>query len=351
YEHTGEVPFDSVMVNGMVLDENREAMSKSKGNVVTPAEVLEKFPVDAARYWAAGTSIGDDFPFKENDLEAGERLLQKLWNASKLVDQLAPADPDQPEDLAAIDRWLLASLDETIDSITEKLAAYEFSKARDELRTFFWNTFCDDYLEIAKQREDDSAAYALSVAHRTFLKLFAPFLPHVTEEIWQARYADGGSIHTTDWPEPRGYNADIAAGQQAMAVIGALRRYKTEQGLALNADLDRVEVFADVSGFAEAISGAMHVAELVVRDDAPEIGTEIADIDLDYATIGPKYGDQVGDIEAAIASGDYEIDGDRLHAGDITLEGDEFDVREEHTYAGEGELIETEGDLAVVVGN
>ncbi|WP_181686033.1 valine--tRNA ligase [Halorhabdus salina] len=353
YEHTGEVPFESVMVNGMVLDENREAMSKSKGNVVSPAEVLDSFPVDAARYWAAGTSIGDDFPFKENDLEAGERLLQKLWNASKLVDQLAPeTEPAEPDELAAIDRWLLASLDDTIENITEKLAAYEFSKARDELRTFFWSTFCDDYLEIAKQREDDSAAYALSVAHRTFLQLFAPFLPHVTEEIWQARYAgNGDSVHTTDWPETRGYDADIAAGEQAMAVIGALRRYKTENGLPLNADLDRVEVFADVAGFAEAISGAMHVADLVVRDDAPEIGTEIVDIDLDYATIGPKYGDQVGDIEAAIGQGDYEIDGEQLHAGDVTLEADAFEVREEHTYAGEGELLETEGDLAVVVGD
>ena len=355
YEHTGEVPFESVMVNGMVLDENREAMSKSKGNVVSPAEVLESFPVDAARYWAAGTSIGDDFPFKENDLEAGERLLQKLWNASKLVDQLAPeTDPDEPDELAAIDRWLLARLDGAVESLSEKLAAYEFSKARDELRTFFWSTFCDDYLEIAKQREDDSAAYTLTVAHRTFLQLFAPFLPHVTEEIWQARYADGataGSIHTTDWPEPRGYEADIAAGEQAMAVIGSLRRYKTENGLALNADLDRVEVFGDVEGFAEAISGAMHVEELIVRDDSPEIGTEVVDIDLDYATIGPKYGDRVGDIEAAIGSGDYEIDGDQLHAGEITLEADAFEVREEHTYAGEGELIETEGDLAVVVRN
>ncbi|MFW5896125.1 MAG: class I tRNA ligase family protein, partial [archaeon] len=349
YEHTGEVPFDSVMVNGMVLDENREAMSKSKGNVVSPDAVLSAFPVDAARYWAAGTSIGDDFPFKENDLEAGERLLQKLWNASKLVDQLAPAArPAEPDELAAIDRWLLANLDATIESITEKLAAYEFSKARDELRTFFWSTFCDDYLEIAKQREGESVKFTLVTAHRAFLKLFAPFLPHVTEEIWQARYAEGGSIHTTDWPEPRGYTADIAAGERAMAVIAALRRFKTEHGMALNADLERVEVFDDVTGFEEAIQQAMHVDEIVVREAAPEITTAIAEIDLDYSTVGPKYGDQVGDIEAALASGEYEHDGDRLHAGGVTLEGEAFSVREEHNYAGEGELLDDE-DVTIVV--
>ncbi|MEF8777022.1 MAG: valine--tRNA ligase, partial [Haloarculaceae archaeon] len=200
YEHTGEVPFDSVMINGMVLDEHREAMSKSKGNVVLPEEVTAEFPVDAARFWAAGTAIGDDFPYKEGDLEAGERLLQKLWNASRLVDRLTASDgaveAPPASDLAAVDRWILAELDAAGESVTEKLAAYEFSKARNELRTFFWHTFCDDYLEIAKQRLDGAAGaeaasteYALATAHRTFCKLFAPFLPHVTEELWQRLYA------------------------------------------------------------------------------------------------------------------------------------------------------------------
>ncbi|MGM0592717.1 MAG: valine--tRNA ligase, partial [Halobacteriota archaeon] len=98
YEHTGEVPFDSVMINGMILDENRVKMSKSLGNIVSPDDVLAKFPVDAARYWAAGSSVGDDLPYKEKGLRAGEKLLRKLWNASKLVDGLTPDERlDQPE--------------------------------------------------------------------------------------------------------------------------------------------------------------------------------------------------------------------------------------------------------------
>ena len=353
YEHTGEVPFDAVMINGMVLDENREAMSKSKGNVVTPEEVLSQFPVDAARYWAAGTSIGDDFPFKEGDLEAGERLIQKLWNASRLVDQLAAADAPEPDDLAEIDRWLLAELDDHVASITDRLRNYEFSKARNELRAFFWETFCDDYLEIAKQRVDEaddpeSTEYALRTAHRTFLKLFAPFLPHVTEEVWSELY-DSGSVHRTDWPEPRGYEADLAAGETAMEVISALRKYKTEHGMALNADLDRVAVYGDVDGFADAVAGAMHVRELEQRDESPDVRTEVAEIDLDYSLVGPEFGERVGDIEAGIAAGDYELDGDRLRVAGVELDPEMFEVREEHTYAGEGELIETES-AAVVVG-
>jgi valyl-tRNA synthetase len=359
YEHTGEVPFDSVMINGMVLDENREAMSKSKGNVVTPDEVLEEFPVDAARFWAAGTSIGDDFPYKEGDLEAGERLLQKVWNASRLIEGLAPAErvaePD-PDDLQAVDRWLLAELDETVASVTEKLADYEFSKARNELRSFFWNSFCDDYLEIAKQQLDGgrnrSTEYALQTAHRTFLKLFAPFLPHVTEELWQRLYAEEGgdldSVHTEAWPEARGFEADLAAGETAMEIIAALRRYKTADGRPLNATLDRVRVYGTVEGFEDAIGEAMHVAEFETLEEAPEITTEIADIDLDYATVGPEYGERVGEIEAGIAQGEYEIVDDELHVASVELAPDVFEVEESRTYSGEGEMIETESAVVIV---
>ncbi|MFC5134484.1 MULTISPECIES: valine--tRNA ligase [Haloferacaceae] len=367
YEHTGEVPFESTMINGMVLDENREKMSKSKGNVVDPDAVLEEYPVDAARYWASGSAIGDDLPYQEKGLRAGEKLIRKLWNASKLVESLAPEPyPAEPEDgLREIDRWLLAELDREIGTLTERLESREFSKARDGLRSFFWNTFCDDYLEIAKQREDASAAYTLRTAHRRFLKLFAPVLAHVTEELWQDMYADaagtervdaetadaGESIHLAGWPEPLGLDADADAGRAAMAVVGALRRYKSENQLPLNADLDAVEVYADIRGFEDDVTGVMHVDDLAVHPDAePPVETAVTGIDLDYATIGPKHGDRVGDIDAAIANDDYEIEGDELHVAGVTLEPDEFTVEEERQYAGEGELLDAE-DVAVIVRN
>jgi len=371
YEHTGEVPFDSVMINGMVLDENREAMSKSKGNVVLPGEVTGNFPVDAARYWAAGTSIGDDFPYKEGDLEAGERLLQKIWNASRLVDQLAPRPGSPPDavpedDLAAVDRWLLAELDDLVATLTRRFEAYEFSKARDELRTFFWSSFCDDYLEIAKQQlsdgRDPSTEFALVTAHRTFLKLFAPFLPHVTEELWQRLYADGSStdgttdddsggldsVHAEDWPAPRGYEADLEAGETAMEVISALRRYKTGAGLALNADLDRVRVYGRVEGFEDAIAEAMHVDTFETLDEAPDITTAVTGVDLDYSLVGPEYGSRVGDIDAAIADGEFEVHEDRLAVAGVELAPRMFEVEESRTYSGDGETVETENAVVVV---
>jgi len=318
--------------------------------------VLAEFPVDAARYWAAGTSIGDDFPYREGDLEAGERLLQKLWNASRLVDQLTPPAGDVPEvdtaDLEPIDRWLLAELDDLVETITERFDNYAFSKARTELRTFFWSTFCDDYLEIAKQRLDGgpnpSTEFALVTAHRTFLKLFAPFLPHVTEEVW-TRVSDAGqSLHTTDWPTPRGYEADLQGGETAMEVISALRRYKTDNRLALNETLARVDIYGDVGEFGPPIAEVMHVETVQTHDDEPEITTEISGVDLDYSVVGPEFGNEVGDIDAAIEAGEFEVAGDTLVVGEeFELDAEMFELERSREYSGEGEMVET--DHAVVI--
>ncbi|MFB6292484.1 MAG: valine--tRNA ligase [Candidatus Nanohaloarchaea archaeon] len=352
-EHTGEVPFDAVMINGMVLDENREKMSKSKGNVVTPEEVLDSFPVDAARYWAAGTSIGDDFPFKEGDLEAGEKLMRKLWNASKLVEELAPLEQIEvdEDELEEIDRWMLAELDELIEFATEQLEEYGFSKARDRIRTRFWNTFCDNYLEITKQRLEDSsnrsAEYTLQEAHKTFLKLFAPFLSHITEELWQELYSDE-SIHTQDWPEPRGIDADIEAGETAMQVISALRKYKTEHQLALNEEIETAKVYGDIEGFEDAIKEVMHIEELERLEDEPETEKKVIEIKLDYSEAGPRYGDRIGEIEDALENNEWNLESGRLQVAGEHLKPEEFEVVEDRTYEGEGEMLETEDALVIV---
>ena len=358
YEHTGEVPFDSVMINGMVLDENREKMSKSKGNIVDPDAVVSEFPVDAARFWAAGSAVGDDLPYSEKGLRAGEKLLRKLWNASKLVESLteeAPArDAVDFDDLTELDRWLLASLDREIETLTDWFESREFSKARDELRGFFWHTFCDDYLEIAKQRirsDDgaaaDSAAYTLAVAHRRFLKLFSPILAHVTEELWHDMHGDG-SVHTSGWPDPLGIDADFDAGETAMSVVGALRKYKSDRQLPMNESLARVDVWGDVSGFESDVSGVMHVETLNSLDERPEIESVVTGVDLDYSLVGPAYGSRVPDIDAAIEAGDYEVVDGTLHAADAELDAEMFEIEAERRYTGAGEMVEA-GDAVVIV--
>ncbi|WP_414838194.1 valine--tRNA ligase [Candidatus Nanosalina sp. VS9-1] len=352
-EHTGEVPFKDTMIHGFVLDENREKMSKSVGNVTTPEEVLEDFPVDAARYWGARTKVGDDLALKEKDLVEGEKLMRKLWNASKLINDLTPHKDIEveEEDLDEIDRWLLAEMDELVEFTTEKFENYEFSLARDRLRERFFNMFCSDYLEIAKQRLDDeknkSAQYTLVKAHRTFLKLFAPMLSHTTEEIWNELY-ENTSIHRSDWPEASGIEADKEAGENAMEVVSALRKFKTEHQMSLNEDIERAEVYGNISGLESAVKEVMHVNSLEQLEGEPETENKIIEIKLNYSKAGPKYGDKVSEIEAALEDNDYMIDDGRLEVAGEHLKPEMFEVRQERTYTGEGEMIETENTIVII---
>jgi valyl-tRNA synthetase len=352
YEHTGEVPFDGVMNHGHVLDKNREKMSKSKGNVVAPAEVLEEFPVDAARYWAAGSKVGNDFPFKKKELESGEKLMRKIWNASKLVDQLTEENPRKPEELEEIDTWMLAEQDQLIKELTEYMENYEFSKARDRLRSFFWDRFCGDYLEITKQRLDaedsQSARYALRTAHKKFMKLFAPILSHITEEIWDEMYSSN-SIHTSSWPETSGVKADLEAGENAMQIISALRKYKSENQMSLNEEIGKVQIFGNISDMEKAIKEVMHVQELEKLEEEPETEKQIVEISLDYSKAGPKYGDKVGEIEEALENNEWMLEDGRLEVAGEHLKPEEFEVREERTYEGEGDMYETENCVMVIL--
>jgi len=352
-EHTGEVPFESAMINGMVLDENRRKMSKSRGNVVTPEEVLEDYPVDAARYWAAGTSIGDDFPFKEKDLTAGTKLMRKIWNASKLVEELTEPEnvKEEEEELEEIDRYMLAKVDQVVEEVTEHLEEREFSKARDQMRSEFWHTFCDNYLEIAKQkldsRESKSTEYVLQETHKTFLKLFAPFLSHITEEIYTDMYSSK-SIHLSDWAESTETEADLEKGDAAIDTITAIRKYKSENQLSPTAEIEKVNLFADISGFEEEIKEVMHVRELEIKEDEPDLETVIEEVKLDYEKAGPEYGNQVSELEEELENNRWSIDGGHLVVADEKLKPEMFKIVEDKKYTGEGTLVEA-GEVAVVV--
>jgi len=161
--------------------------------------------------------------------------------------------------------------------------------------------------------------------------------------------ADGlDSIHTEDWPETRGYDADLGAGETAMEVIAALRRYKTEHGLALNAALDRVEVYGHVAGFEDAIAEAMHVGSLETFEEDPDVTTEVTGVDLEYSLVGPEFGGKVGDIDAAIEAGDFEETDGKLQVAGVELTAEMFEVETARTYSGDGEMVETESAVVVV---
>lgn len=236
-EH-GEVPWRAAAISGFILDPDRKKMSKSKGNVVTPIDILERFGSDAVRYWAASSKLGMDASFDPQNptqVKIGRRLAIKLLNASKLVLGFEGADG---EVTAALDRSMLLALAEVTREATEALDASQHARALELVEGFFW-TFCDDYLELVKERAygegDDasgraSAVTAMRIAMRTLLRLLAPFLPFAAEEAWS--WQATGSVHAERWPDGEelmrhAQGADAALLELTSRALTSIRGAKT----------------------------------------------------------------------------------------------------------------------------
>ncbi|HUF84589.1 MAG TPA: class I tRNA ligase family protein, partial [Acidimicrobiia bacterium] len=250
-EH-GPLPWSDAQINGWVLDPDRKKMSKSKGNVVTPVEYFDKFGSDAVRYWAMNGRPGVDTAFDEGKIKEGRRLAIKLLNASKFALGVRGDTPTTGAVTAPLDRALLHALAAIVDDATAAFDDYDYSRALERTERFFWG-FCDDYLEIVKQRAygsagDEGAASArrtLELALSTLLRLFAPHLPFVTEEVWS--WWQEGSVHLSGWPEVGGLRAEAGDGGSlayavAAAVLGEIRKAKTVQQRSLRTDVERVVV-------------------------------------------------------------------------------------------------------------
>ena len=208
----GALPWAHAGLSGWILDSDHKKMSKSKGNVVTPMGLLEKFGSDAVRYWAASARLGLDAAFDESQMKIGRRLAIKVLNASKFALTMGGEDADLDLDITHViqplDRSMLAALREVVESATTALNNYEHARALEVTESFFW-TFCDDYLELVKERAYNregkwsdqasaSARAALAIAIDTFVRLLAPYLPFVTEEVWS--WYREGSVHQAAWP-------------------------------------------------------------------------------------------------------------------------------------------------------
>ncbi|QQM66828.1 valine--tRNA ligase [Actinomyces weissii] len=275
----GALPWAHAGISGWILDPDHKKMSKSKGNVVTPMGLLEKYGSDAVRYWAASARLGLDATFDEAQIKVGRRLAIKVLNASKFALSMgvpwdadaatAAAAPAPSLDTAAVtepvDRAVLAALADVVDAATKAFEGFEHARALEVAESFFW-TFCDDYIELVKDRANDfdgvhaaaavaSARTTLAVAVDTFVRLFAPFLPFVTEEVWS--WYRTGSVHRAAWPQAAGLRAAAAGADQALigqagTALAALRKLKSEAKVSQKTPIESVtlEVSAEL---AEAI--------------------------------------------------------------------------------------------------
>ncbi|MCG7423738.1 valine--tRNA ligase [Kocuria rhizophila] len=241
----GTVPWTNTALSGWILDPDRKKMSKSKGNVVVPTDVLEKYGADAVRYWAASARLGADTAYDEGQMKIGRRLAIKLLNASKFVlaqgvteASVLGSGTDASVVTNGLDRSLLAQLAMVVQRATAAFREYEYARALQLIESFFW-TFTDDYVELVKDRaygsrgEDAQASVhaALATTLDTVLRLFAPFIPFATEEVWS--WWRTGSVHRASWPVTDGYAGLAAEGDpEVLTVVGealsGLRKSKSE---------------------------------------------------------------------------------------------------------------------------
>jgi len=248
-EH-GVLPWSDAAISGWILDPDRKKMSKSKGNVVTPNDLLVEHSSDAVRYWAASARLGTDAAFDTGQMKIGRRLAIKLLNAAKFVLSFdAPAEGATATE--PIDQSLLLNLAQVVKEATAAFDAYDHTKALEVAEKFFWN-FTDDYLELVKERaygqggfseaEQASALVALRTALLTLLRLFAPFLPFATDEVWSWWQTGTGSIHRNSWPKAAELETGLDSGNLdllplASTALFGTRKAKSDAKASMKADV------------------------------------------------------------------------------------------------------------------
>jgi len=287
----GNPQFKTALINGMVRGTDGRMMHKSYGNYVSANEVLEKYGADALRQWAfAGGSVGSDVPFRWEDVDYGWRFQLKLWNASRFVSfHIKDFQPGQMEvKLELLDKWLLSKLEKLTMKVTEALDDFQFNVALESIRQFFWRIFCDQYIEAVKHRlyqkekieSRFAAQYTLYEALFRFLQLLAPFIPHITEEIYYRIYREDKkfkSIHISPWPTIKMENINNEAEKQGdllVAVISEIRRLKAQMKIPLSKMISRAYLYAGLKEYLELLKRYKREIGAIIKVEEIKLITE-----------------------------------------------------------------------------
>lgn len=257
--HFDSLPWEQTAISGFVLDEDGEKMSKSKGNVIDPQKVISEHSADALRYWVSSVGFGQDIRWSEEEIQVAERALTKIWNATRFstmhLEEFDPNGIDQDEiEFEPEDKWILAKFHKMIGRYDDYFEEYNYAKARKELDDFFWDYFTANYIEMIKdrlynsKRNPDSARYALYQTLLGLIKLYAPFIPFITEEIYQdhfKQFEDEKSIHISSLPEKKdSFVFEDTEGEidGIVEVITAIRKYKSENDISLGKEIESISV-------------------------------------------------------------------------------------------------------------
>jgi valyl-tRNA synthetase len=375
-------PWSEIMMGGFILAPDGTPMHASRNNVIDPLGILDKYGADAIRYYAAHCALGKDNAFRWKDVTEGVRFTRKLWNVEKLMcKNFKDRRPEQmdinevKDKLHDIDKWILTIYSELVESSTEFMNNFQFDKSRKIVVEFIWHELADHYLELVKHRiynqsdEDKTIDYILYTIGFGIIKLIAPLLPHITEEIYQQYYRDidgAKSIHVTTWPKPVLLDkAGEEDGKLIKDFIRSVRHWKSEQGIPLNGELSYIGVISGdknqtISKNKEDIISTIKAKSFEVIDDA-ELEVKAKAIKPVYSTLGPEFKGASKEIISKLEQQIPESILENLSVqGNISLEldsGEHVTLTEKHIFVEtskqihgrEVETLDLNGDVTILI--
>ncbi len=324
------IPWKNIMIHGFIMAPDGTPMHTSAGNVIDPVPILKKYGADALRYYAATCSLGIDHAFREKDVVRGKKICIKVYNLGQFVSRYFEGmteAPKEPGDLRTADKWILGRLAQTVKNVTDCFEVYQFDKAMKYVEEFIWHVFADDYVEMVKGRDDAAVKYTLYKVFLDSIKLLAPFMPHITEDVYQNVYQkfDGAvSVHVTSWPVPGRIDEEaVKAGDAAAECIAAVRAWKAERKINVNAEISALEIIGGDSALykksEEDIRQGARAKSLSIAEKA-DLVEKVASVKPVYAKLGPAFKGQAKAIAAAIAAADPEDLAKQLDAGKAVLD-------------------------------
>ena len=310
-EHMGETPFKTVYIHGLVRDAQGRKMSKSLGNGIDPLEVIDQYGADALRFTlATGNSPGNDMRFSDERVQASRNFCNKIWNASRFIQMNLTIDKDKavqlPADLALEDKWIVSKFNTLVADVTRNIDQYELGLAASKLNDFIWENFCDWYIEIAKTRlqtGDENVQKVLCYVLSGAMQLLHPFMPFITETIWQALPHEGPSVMVSSWPEydeKLNFSVEEAQMESLMDAVRAIRNRRAEMNVPPSKKAkvliltEKKDTFSAGAGFFPKLA---YASEIELIDAVPADAARMASVVTGDAQIYMPMGDLI-DFEA-----------------------------------------------------
>ncbi|RZN64856.1 MAG: valine--tRNA ligase [Candidatus Methanoliparum thermophilum] len=342
-ELTGKKPWNSIFINGMVLGEDGYKMSKSRGNVISPEEIIGNYGADTFRLWAASAGRpGSDILFRWDDVKAASRFLRKLWNVFRFcIPHLKNCSVEDTKIASknVVDLWLLSELHEVVVDIEEDMKKYRFDEVIKEIRSFVWGVFADNYIEMVKHRlyykNDKSAVDTIRTTLKIVSRLLAPFAPFISEEIYSNISSE--SVHIQPYPHPYEVLYDKDAYKRGSAikdVIKEVRRYKSDSGIPLNREISSLKIY-DEEGLLKDedlydIEKTVNSREIKLYREKPNFGLKVVDVIPNMKKIGQTFKGRSKSVVELIKK---EKELGRLEKGNkITIEVDEQKIEIDDSY-------------------